>query len=369
MALKFLRETHDDILGKIQSDLAVIDPTIDLDRLYRSPLRIIQSELTAINESIGQMKSGVYGSWLRSEEFVKASLLQEAIRTIIDKKKNTMAGERLIKGNTYYTDVKRFGHMLEGKMSIFMGSEFSGWIPLKEHTAIAKAKQVLRFGTPEDFREIYVGLADGMRDFTEVSMDHITESTSEALSLIESYCDSRWEGPWPWEIEAPEKLKFLIENREEKKMKRIVEMQETFRKMLREFEDGAMNQFEMVSASQEMMSKVDSIISDLGKLSSTGIEVMAQAKATGDDQLVVPMQDALGDPLNNAVTALTDLKAALSRATSQLTGGSSMDAMGDDFGSPVDAMGDDPMGDTDADALADIDMGADEPDERPMKEI
>ena len=126
-----------------------------------------------------------------------------------------------------------------------------------------------------------------------------------------------------------------------------------------------MDQFEMVAASKEMMKRVDGMISDLGKLSSNGIETMAQAKSMGDDHIVQPMQAALGEPLNAAVSALTDLKASLSAATSEITGGGSSssmldldDGMGDDMGSPMDAMGDDP--------IDDVAIGGDE-EERPMK--
>ena len=234
----------------------------------------------------------------------------------------------------------------------------------------------MRHGTEVDFREIYVGMADGRPDaLNVVSMEHIIASSKEALALIEKYCDARWDGPWAWETEAPEKLKMIIERREERTMQKIEQMKQKFSRILREFDEGTMNQFEMVAASTEMMARVDSMIADLGKLSSSGIEVMAQAKSMGDDALVEPLQQALGEPLNNAVTALTDLKAALTGATNSITGsGPTMNNMngGDssmdgDMGSPMDAMGDDPsMGN--GGPLDDVELGGDE-EERVIKDI
>lgn len=380
MALTFLQDTPESILGKLQSDLSYIDPDVDFDVYESMSLGGVKKELSSVRESLKSRKTGTYGSWLRDEGYVRDTLVEEALRTIVENKSGAMRKERLIPGSTYYSGVSRFGDILEGKYTIYLGENYTGWIGFRETAAVAKAMTVLRHGTNEDFRQIYVGMADGRTDaLNEVSLSHVVESSDEALKMIESYCDSRWDGPWPWEIEAPEKMKHMIESREEKKMIRITEMQNRFAKLLREFDEGNLNQFEMVSAAQEMMGKVDSIISDLGKLSSTGIEVMAQAKASGDEGLVEPMQNALGDPLNQAVSALTELKAALATATSDLTSGGGAvpadplggeDMGGDDMGSPADAMGADPLGggDADVDSLADVEIGGDD-EERPMKEV
>lgn len=375
MALSFLQETNQDILHKLKSELKYIDPKVDMDVLAAQSIQSLTKTLANITESIDEMKTTVYGSWLNDPKYVRNTVLGEAIKILLDEKKNTVRTDQLIPGATYYTQVSQYGDILEGKRSIYLGAKYTGWMPFKESVAIEKAKQLLRYGNKDDFRELYVGIANGRSDaLNNISMDHIIGSSKSALKEMEEYCDSRWNGLWPWEVEAPEKLKYMIENREEKQMKRIEEMQRGLIRVLREFDEGNMSQFEMISASQEMMKRVDSMISDLGKLSSNGIEVMAQAKASGDESLVGPMQNALGDPLNTAVTALTDLKAALSSATSDLTGGGSsmnMDNpepdMGDDLGTPGDAMGDDPMGGS-SDPIDDLDIGSDE-EERPMKEV
>ncbi len=377
MALKFLQESPDHVLEKLAADLSFIDSDIDLTEYNNLTLTKLNREIAKIEEALTERrKNSTYGSWLLDEKYTRDTLVIEAIKTIAGQKRSLMREERLIPGMAYYTNVTRFGKTMQGHKCVFTEAGKAGWMPFRESVSISKALQVMRHGTEADFREIYVGMADGRPDaLNTVSMEHIIESSKEALALIEEYCDARWEGPWAWEVEAPEKLKMIIERREERNMQKIEQMQRKFSRMLREFDEGTMNQFEMVAASTEMMARVDSMISDLGKLSSSGIEVMAQAKSMGDDHMVEPLQQALGEPLNNAVTALTDLKAALTSATNTITGqGPTMDtggdpAMdgGDDLGSPGDAMGGDPMMGGDP-ALDDVELGGDE-EERVMKDI
>lgn len=369
MALTFLQETNQNILDKLKIDLSYVDASIDLDQYTMMTTNRLAQHAARLQESIDTMKTGRYGSWLRDEAFVRDTMVLEAINTVIAEKSNVMSGERLIAGSTYYTDVARYGQLVEGKKAIFMGAKFTGWLAFNESAPVMKAAQVLRYGSNEDFRNIYIGMADGRSDaLNEISFQHISESSEDALELIEAYCDTRWDGPWAWELDAPEKLKLMIESREDTKMNHIQGMQRQFTKILREFDEGSMNQFEMVSAAQEMSGQVDSMITNLAKLSSSGIEVMAQAKVAGDESVIEPLQQALGEPLNSAVTALTDLKAALSNATSDITGDGGDMPMGDmghnapmgDMGSPMGAMGDEPMDD--------VVIGGDD-EERPMKGI
>jgi len=375
MALTFLNETNESILASIQTELSFIDKSIDLSVLEQMTVNRLNKELTLIQESIATMQTGVYGSWLHNEDYVRDTMLEEAIKIHICDRHDQMATEKLIPRSTYYTQVTTHDNIIEGHKAIYMGAKFSGWMKLYESEPVAKALQVLRHGTDEDFRELYIGIADGRSDaLTELSMEHITKSSPEALAEMGAYCDSRWEGPWPWEIEAPAKLKYLIETREERNMRKINDLKQGFKVMIREFDEGTMNKFDLVTTAQEMQKRVDSMIADFGKLSSNGIEITAQVKASGDEQLIQPMQDALGEPLNNAVDALTTLKASLTKATNTIAGignGDTYDGDGDmgmsaGLGSPMDAMGDNPRASDDA--IDNVDISGDD-EERPRKEI
>jgi len=373
MALTFLDETNESILTSIRKELSTIDKSVDITALDEMSVIGLKKELKSIKEDISEMKTGVYGSWLHDEKYVRNTLIEEAIQVSLDERKTQMENEKLIVGSTYYTGVSVNDKIIEGYKAVFMGSRFTGWMKLYESAPVAKAMQLLRHGTEDDFKKLYVGLADGRVDaLAEMCIEHITESSASALKEIGAYCDSRWEGSWPWEIEAPEKFKYMIEIREERNMAKINEMKQGFKKILREFDEGIMDKYDLVSSVQDMQKKVDSMISDFGKLSSTGIEIVAQMKASGEESITEPMQDALGQPLNDAVESLTNFKVALSGVTDDITGDEHHDGGHNhhhhDMGSPEDAMGDNPSDDIDGDAMDDIDIAGDT-DERPMKDL
>ena len=355
------------IFESLQRDLSHIDPKLKLGRYRDLSVNKLSEKIDQCNSRIDKMRKGKYGSWLKEESYVRETLLLEGLKLIEREKREKMQKERLVPGSYYFKDIVVENGHIDGKVAIYLGEDYTGWMPFSESMAVAKAMEVLRFGTTEDFRQIYVGLADGDPDhLSEISLRHITESSPRSLMLIEKYCDSRWVGDWPWEVEPPEKFKNLVENREEKRMKNINEMQRRFTRMLREFEQANMGQYEMITAAQDMSGQVDSMISSLGKIASSGIEVMAGAKAGGQDSDVQALQQVLGEPLNQAVTVLTDLKAKLDQATSAMAGDPAPDVdsdlpMDDDLGSPADAMGGD-------DPLADVEIG-DESDERVKKDI
>ena len=46
-----------------------------------------------------------------------------------------------------------------------------------------------------------IEMADGqLNALQKVSLEHLTESSKDALKSIEEYCDGRWTGPWTWEL-------------------------------------------------------------------------------------------------------------------------------------------------------------------------
>ena len=367
MALEFLNETHYDVLNKLNEELQYID---DIDTSHLNDLSVMRLSviLEALDERIDEAKRDKpYGSWLNDSKYVRDTILHDIVETLIGVKEAKMEEEKILVGESYYTRMARSDGLVGGYKAYVTKDDIHGWIPILENEDLLKIMEVLKVGDVEDFRNIYVGMANGRQDgLANLSFDHIAQSTPDAITEMVEYCESRWDSPWPWEIEAPEKLKHVIEYREEKKMNQLNEMYERMNVLLREFEEIHMNQFELVTAAQDMMKRVDGMITDLGKLSSSGIEVMAKAKASGDEN-VGPMQNALGEPLNAAVEALTDLKAALTMTMKELSGEEMEDMETDDeMGSPADRMGSRPSKD-DID-VDDLSIDGDES-ERPTKEF
>lgn len=365
MSLKFLKETSTGKIRKISADLAHVDPKFDLKLYEGKTVMALAKDIRQIRESIRKRKEGRYGSWLTDEGYVRDTLVLEGLLAINEMKQSVMETERLTPAMTYYRNTGRYQNMLSGERCTFLGESKVGWVPFKQDVRDAKAFLMLRHGDQQDFKSIYMEMADGRVDcFRNVSLEHITESSNRAKNLIEAYCDSRWDGAWPWEASAPETLKYMIESREDTRMKPVIEMQRKVAKLLREFEEGGMEQFELIGAAQDMISTVDSTISSLGKLASGGIEIMAKTTAGQDASA---LQAALGEPLNSAVKALTDLKAAISAAVEGGGMEAGLDNM-DDLGTPADAMGDNPADLDDVDAMADVEIGGDA-EERPMKGV
>jgi len=197
-------------------------------------------------------------------------------------------------------------------------------------------------------------MADGRPDaIGQVTLEHLAKSTPDALVSINEYCDSRWTGAWPWETVAPYTLRNKIQENIEMRMQTLNEMKGRFDAILKQLNEGDTERFEMLTVANDMGKTVDSMISDLGKLSAEGIEAVAKSRTTVGDDVASAFETALQGPINAAAEALTQLSAAVQTAVKQIEGGGDnfdVDGLGGfpggDVGSPMDAMGADPMGDT-----------------------
>jgi hypothetical protein len=183
-----------------------------------------------------------------------------------------------------------------------------------------------------------------------VTLEHLAESTPDALASINEYCDSRWTGAWPWETVAPYTLRNKIQENIEMRMQTLNEMKGRFDAILKQLNEGDAERFEMLTVANDMGKTVDNMISDLGKLSAEGIEAVAKSRTTVGDDVASAFETALQGPINAAAEALTQLSAAVQTAVKQIEGGGEFDVggldglPGGDMGSPMDAMGADPMG-------------------------
>lgn len=383
MPLEFTKRSLTNEFRRVERDLKLVS-NIDLRRFKAMTPRQLEA---AINDLKGVERRIIseesYGSWLSGDKFAENKMMVDALGILKEYKLDKLAGETLVPGYVYYRGVKQFGSILEGQRCIVESNRQPEWNKWSMEAAVAKAVEVLQYGTEDDFRNIYIEAADGRADALEnVSLEHITESSQGALKIIESYCDKRWDGPWAWELPSPYKLRNLIEDNRDMKKSAVAEMQDRFSTIIRKLNEGEMDKFEVVLAAKEMTKKIQSMIEDLGKLAGEGLLTLKDnsRSAFGDESTA--QIDQIQEPINQAADILSQLRAAMEQVVSQLEQGADagigaaaeIGSAGGDMGSPADAMGGEPpmdggeLGVSGAEDLADVSLDG-EMEERPMKDI
>jgi len=382
MPLEFTKRSLTNEFRRVERDLRLVSD-IDLRKFKAMTPRQLE---TAINELKGIERRTIseesYGSWLSSDKFAENKMMVDALGILKEYKLDKLSGETLVPGYIYYRGVKQFGSLLEGQRCIVENHRRPEWHKWSMKSAVAKAVEVLQYGTESDFRNIYIEAANGRADALEnVSLAHITESSQGALKMIESYCDRRWDGPWAWEVPSPYKLRNLIEDTRDMKKSAVAEMQDRFSTIISKLNEGEMDKFEVVLAAKEMTKKIQSMIEDLGKLAGEGLLTLKDnsRSAFGDESAA--QLDQIQEPINQAADTLSQLRAAMEQVVSQLEQGADagigaaaeLGGAGGDMGSPADAMGEPPMGGGElgvpgAEDLADVSLDG-ELEERPMKDM
>ncbi len=381
MPLEFTKRSPTNEFRRVERDLRLVSQ-VDLRKFKAMTPRRLAIEirkLKGIEKRIISEES--YGSWLSSDGFAENKMLVDALSILKEYKMDKLSGETLVPGYIYYRGVKQFGSVLEGHRCIVENHRNPEWHKWSMQSAVAKALEVLQYGTEKDFRNIYIEAADGRADALEnVSFAHIAESSQHALKLIESYCDKRWDGPWAWEVPSPYKLRNLIEDNSDMKKSAVAEMQDRFSTIIRKLNEGEMDKFEVVLAAKEMTKKIQSMIEDLGKLAGEGLLTLKDnsRSAFGDESAA--QLDQIQEPINQAADTLSQLRASMENVVSQLEQGADTGAgIAADLGNagvdldatPADAMGGemgDELGVSGAESLADVSLDG-EIEERPMKDM
>ena len=387
MPLEFLQQTPEQAFRRIERDLKLAH--IDLTKFKRMTPRQLGEAIARIDsEKARILEEKTYGEWLKSENYTNATLLRDALELLKEHKEAKAAAEVLVPGFRYYRGVQQFGDSLQGSKCYFSEGVDPHWINFVSSTAIEKSLLLLEHGTDEDFRKLYIEMADGRIDALEtVSIEHITESSPDALAAMEAYCDSQWNGPWPWETAAPLKLHMMIQDNDMKKTTTIREMQARFGNLLHKLNEGEMDQYEVVLASREMVQTVQGMIEDLGKLSGETLTTLKDnIRSAFGDQAAEQFDQAVREPITTSADQLSQLRASMENTVQQLEGGANMGAgaagagMDAGMGAPpapggdMGAPGAPPMGgvpetpEPSPSALADVNIDGEDV-ERPMKDM
>ena len=386
MSLAMFKDTPMQALRKIEIDLRDMQPDIDFRRYFAMTPRQISEKIERLrNKNRDLTESLANRTWLMDNNYLYRKLLIEGLEIVRDLREDEEDREVLQEGMVYYSGATEFGGVMKGKRCYFVEGYDPVWVSFSEKVAVQKALDVLRFGTKEDFRVIYMECADGRPDSLQnVDIRHIRESSDAALAQIEAYCDSRWDGPWPWEKRISLKLQSQIEEAMMVRKQSITEMQHKLERAIVSLHEEALDKYEVVIAITEIIDQVDKMINALGKLSSSSIEATASARALVGDEVGSQIEQAVNPVLTQAAQDLSSLKASLEQAKTQVehhtgTEMGGMDGMGGGpqmggqmGGTPGGAMGAPPMGGMPGDDLAadmaDTDLGG-SVEERGMKDI
>jgi hypothetical protein len=366
MSLEFLHDAPDVAFRQTIAELQSMNPKFDtglfevmsIDQIDTLLERLHRRERRIIDES-------PYGSWVVDPTFVQIKLLEDGLTNLREHIEILEESERLIPGFTYYNNVHQFGDRIEGQTCTYLGENRVSphWIKFIDSVPIMKALEVVRHGDANDFRRIYVEIADGRPDgLTDIAIEHITESTDAALYEMEAYCNERWEGSWPWETQSPYKINRIIEEYKQMRQQTLYEMHQTLNGLLREFDQGGQEQFEIISMVRNMSENVQAMIEKFAKLAGDAmINLRAMVMTKSGDEGAMKVEHGLTQAVNNCADALARLKVQLDGLTSELdVPPTDLGAMG---GDPGMGGGDPSMGGAGDPSMGggDPSMGGDDP--------
>lgn len=356
MPLEFLRDTPDVAFRRTIRDLQSMNSKVDESVFERMSIEQIDEVLDRLSEREQQIiNEAPYGAWLSDSAYVQIKMLQDGLINLREYREILEESEVVVPGFTYYNNVRQFGKLVEGKTCTYLGEgRPTNWLNFVDSAPVLKALEVIKHGDVGDFRRIYVEIANGRADgLKNVTVEHITESTDDALLQMESYCDARWDGPWPWQVQSPYRIGRIIEENKQMRQQTLVEMHEILNQILYEFDAAGQEQYEIITMARGMSDGMQAMIEKLAKITGDGIiNLKAMVMTKMGDEAAMKVEHGITQPLNQCADAMARLKANLDSLVNELqnhqpsdldqTGGMpgadmGMGAPGADMGAGVDA--------------------------------
>lgn len=363
MSLEFLRDSPDVAFRQTITDLRSMNPKFDPGVFESMSIPQIDTLLERLQERERRIiDESPYGAWLSDPAFMQIKMLQDGLTNLREHIEILEETEVLVKGFTYYNGVRQFGSRVEGQQCTYLGEgRPSNWINFIDCLPVMKALELIRHGDTNDFRRIYVEIANGRPDgLHNVNVSHITESSDQALNEMASYCDARWDGPWPWELQPPYTINRLIEEYRQMRQQTLIEMQQVLNQMLREFDESGQEQFEIQSTARTMEETVQSMIEKFAKLAGDAmINLKAMVLTKMGDEAAMKVEHGLTQSVNATADALARLKMDITSLIADLQGHQQTDFgdMGGMGGQPDMGMGGE-MGGPEMGGAPGADMGA-----------
>jgi hypothetical protein len=360
MSLEFLHDTPDIAFQRTIADLRTMNPKVDasvFENMSITQIDTMMERLQLREQRI--IDESPYGSWLVDPVFMQIKMLQDGLSNLREHRLILEQSETLVPGFTYYNGIRRFGPRIEGQMCMYLGEgRAANWINFIDSIPVMKALEVVKNGDFADFRRIYVEIANGRADgLTNLSIRHITESTDKALLEMETYCDARWDGPWPWEVSAPYRLGRVIEENRQMRLQSLFEMHEILNRMITEADMADQESFEIVSMVRGMSENVQGMIEKFAKLAGDAmINLRAAVMTQRGDEGAMKVEHGLTNAVNQAADALARLKVELDNLVHEL----GTDSMGMDMGMGGMGMGDQMGGAPGGPGMGGPEMGGDQ---------
>lgn len=322
------------------------------------------------------MEADNFNSYHQNPEYVKECLTLKAFNLIKQIKEDREAAEEFIPGFTYYDASLTEGRVV-GKKCFYSGENKALWIKLNEDVRVLKAMEVMEHGSDEDFKKLYFELADGkpFASAAQYCVEHITESSDEALTEMAKYADTRWDGKWPWQVKASRKLSRTIRENTTMIRNSLRQFRNEFSQARRKLAEGEIEKSEIALKFRGVADDITGMIEKLGKTSAALMtDERDRVRSEFGDQHLAGLETLSRETITHAVDALSDLKAAIEKQVDDMINGGGdvrpefddpaapggevppMAPSGDDFNDDPDAAGD--MGDMDAPA----DLGPDNAD-------
>lgn len=302
-----------------------------LDRFKKLDVEQLQEAETKLSKQIERRKLTMPAyEALNDKGVVRGLLTIAALKELREYKEERDDSFDLLEGMTYWVTKVEDGRV-RGKRCHYLGESRARWTPVNEDVRVLKALELLRHGEDDDFRKIYFEMADGLGVESASKFDrrHLVRSSDAALNLIEQYCDSRWQGVWPWQTPAPRKLKMQIKENIVTSLKKFREQFDQDDQLVFE---GELEKSEIITDLIGWNAEIDQMIEKFGKRTGDLIATVREKIRTEFGDHGLDGVDGMIDKIKSGVDTLTDVKTEVENTIQSLLG----NAPKTDFDSPDD---------------------------------
>lgn len=320
-------------------DAVIQQKPIDRYRILEKKLEAMGRDITAfksksapileqtINVLEGKIQSKRFETgfmeFMENEDYIKDLYTRDALSCLLEYKNDRDSSVVLIPGMTYYS-VARSGNMVTGKKCHYLSEDRAFWTNINEDTRKLKAYEVMQWGNDNQFRKIYFELADGrlFESAENFILEHISESSDEALDAINEYCDTLWEGKWPWELSAPLKLRNAIQENTIMTKKSVQEFREAFTSVVTRLNEGEIERSAVITKMQGYIEDIDNMLEKLGRVSGNLLtDVRESVRAEFGEDAANRIANLVEENIKGAADNLSNLKGAWSQELDTLVNG------------------------------------------------